>query len=78
MKQNEEDFVALMTKAEEYKSKRQKYRELNRCLEQDRDGLALELHQKNDIIGSLHQRVQYLKGEEDHAHNEGYIGGYSE
>ena len=28
--QKEEDFVALMTKAEEYKSKRQKYHELNR------------------------------------------------
>ena len=66
-----------MTKAEEYKSKRQKYRELNWCLEQERDDLALELHQKGDIIDNLHQLVQYLKGEEDHVHNEGYIDGYS-
>ena len=29
LKQKEEDFVALMTKAEEYKAKRQKYHELN-------------------------------------------------
>ena len=27
--QKEEDFVSLTTKAEEYKSRRQKYRELN-------------------------------------------------
>ena len=67
-----------MTKPEEYKSKRQKYCKLNQHLEQERDDLGLELHQKDDIIHSLHQRVQYLKGEEDHAHNEGYIGGYSE
>ena len=55
MKQKEEDFVALMTKPEEYKSKRQKYRKLNQRLEQERDELALELHQKDDIIDSLHQ-----------------------
>ena len=76
LKQKEDDIVALMTKAEEYKGKRQKYRELNRRLEQERDDLALELHQKDEIIDSLHQRVQYL--EEDHAHNEGYSGGYSD
>ena len=29
LKQKEENFVALMTKAEEYKTKRQKYCELN-------------------------------------------------
>ena len=46
-------------------------------LEQERDDLALELHHNDDIIDSLHQRVQYLKGNKDHAHNEGYIGGYS-
>ena len=78
LKQKEEDIVALMTKAEEYKAKRQKYREINRRLEQERDDLALELHQKDEIIDSLHQRVQYLEDEEDHAHNEGYTGGYSD
>ena len=60
LKQKEEDFVALMTKAEEYKAKRQKYCELNGHLDQGRDNLALELHQKDDIIDSLHQRVQHL------------------
>ena len=78
MKQKEGDFEALITKPEEYKPKRQKYCKLNQCLDQKRDDLALELHQKDDIIDSLHQRVQNLKGNENHAHNEGYIGGYYE
>ena len=73
-----ENFVALMTKPEEYKAKRQKYCELNLRLEQERDDLALELIQKDDVIDNLHQWVQYLKGNEYHVHNEGYIGRYSE
>ena len=36
------------------RAKRQKYCELNRHLEQEKDGLALELRQKGDIINSLH------------------------
>ena len=67
-----------MTKPEEYKSKQQKYRKLNQRLEQERDDLALELHQKDDIIHSLHQWVQYLKGNKDHTHYEVYISGYYE
>ena len=76
LKQKEEDSIALMTKAEEYKSKRQKYRELNGHFDKEKDDLAMELHQKDDIIDSLHQAVQHLEGREDHAHNEGYVGGY--
>ena len=55
LKQKVEDFIALMTKPEEYKSKRQKYRKLNQHFDQERDDLALELHQKDDIIDTLHQ-----------------------
>ena len=51
LKQKVEDFIALMRKPEEYKS----YRKLNQHLDQERDDLALELHQKDDIIDTLHQ-----------------------
>ena len=67
-----------MIKAEEYKAKRQRYRELNQHLEQEKDNLALEICQNYDIANNLHQRVQYLEGKEDSAHNEGYTSGYSD
>ena len=52
----QKDDVALMTKTEEYKG--QKYCEFNQHLEQER-----ELCQKDDIINSIHKRVQYVEGE---------------
>ena len=78
LKQKEDDIVVLMIKAEEYKAKRQRYRELNQHLEQEKDNLALEICQNYDIANSLHQWVQYLEDKEDSAYNEGYTSGYSD
>ena len=61
LKQKEDDVVVLMTKVKEYKTERQKYLEWNRHLEQERDDLAYKLCQKDDIIDSLCQEVQYLE-----------------
>ena len=52
----QKDDVALMTKTEEYKG--QKYYEFNQHLEQEREPC-----QKDDIINSIHKRVQYVEGE---------------
>ena len=49
---------------------------MNQHLEQDRDNLALEICQNDNIINSLHQCVQYVEDNEDHAHNEGYSDQY--
>ena len=49
LKQKEKDFIALMTKVEEHKAKRQNYWEQKGHLDQERDDLNLELHQKDNI-----------------------------
>ena len=55
LKQKEDDNVVLMTKLKSTRLKDKSYCELNQHLEQDKDNLALELCQNNDIINSLHQ-----------------------